>query len=117
MKKFSLLSVLSVLFVLFLLSTTSFAQTLNCEPPTPPPVICPEVNVKCECPVITNCPAVEAVCKCDCARAELSGLWEVSVKGHIYCGALVMIGSGFLINDEIIGIEKTKWIKAVETCE
>jgi hypothetical protein len=52
---------------------------------------------------------------------ELPGLWEVKILGEEKCGAITIIGSGFLLEREgkadYFLINRLKRAKQVESCE
>ena len=60
-------------------------------------------------------PRLEIVC--NCVEVTLPGLWEVAVKGQgKLCGELTIIGTVFMIEDEIYPVRKMKRAEAVVSC-
>lgn len=93
--------ILLAVVLLAVMSTMALAEGLNCTPPCP---TCPPVQVTCEC-----------------SQVELPGLWEVKILGEEKCGAITIIGSGFLLEREgkadYFLINRLKRAKQVESCE
>lgn len=72
-----------------------------------PPLICPDVAVTCEC---------------KCSEVRLTGLWEVNVDHVKKCGYIMIVGSGFILEE--LGREKSyfvtnklKFARQVEKCD
>ena len=78
-----------------------------------------EVQTQCQ----PQCLPVQVSCECNCATAELPGLYRVNIANKIQCGTITVLPSGFLFQGHEDGIPTAyvynTWKRAdrVETCK